>query len=116
MGVLKDLAGAANRYELDYWRISLREVAIELNKLAPQGARILVVRSPGLFDTYARPDFLIDKVVDSGFDLNGGYDYVVQVTRSEVRDPYPDAKTVVVIERGGAVLATAKDVRSANEQ
>lgn len=105
-------AGARNRYELDYWRISLRGVAVELNKLAPEGAKILVVRSPGLFDTYARPDFLIDKVVDSGFDLDGdGFDYVVQVARFEVRDLYPEAKTVVVIERQGAVLATAKEMR-----
>lgn len=107
-------AGARNRYELDYWRISLREVALELNELAPQGATILVIRSPGLFDPYARSDFIIDKLIGSSLDPKEGYDYVVQVTRFEVKEPYPEAKTVVVIERQGAVLATAKEMKDSD--
>ena len=48
------LAGARDHYELDYWRISLREAALELNQLAPEGSTIIVTRSAGLFARYAR--------------------------------------------------------------
>ena len=107
-------AGVANRYELDYWRISLREAALELNELAPAEATIVVTRSAGLFARYARPDLLVDKPINSTLDLNGGYDYVVQVARWQAWDLYPDSKDVVLIKRAGAVLATAKAVRNAS--
>ena len=106
-------AGAANRYELDYWRISLREAALELNELAPPGATIIVTRSAGLFAKYARPDFIIDKPINSILNLNGGYDYVVQVARWRAWDLYSDTKDIVLIQRAGAVLATAKAVKNA---
>ena len=101
-------AGARNRYELDYWRISLRETAIELNDLAPQGATIIVTRSAGLFARYARPDLVIDKVINSILGLDSGYNYVVQLARGKAWDRYPELQDVVIIERDGAVLATAK--------
>jgi 4-amino-4-deoxy-L-arabinose transferase-like glycosyltransferase len=107
------LAGVRNRYELDYWRISLREIALELNELVPQGATIIVARSAGLFVKYARPDLVVDKPINSILDPNEGYDYVVQVARGKAWDRYPDSKNVVIIERAGAVLATAKAVKNA---
>ena len=106
-------AGIRDRYELDYWRISLREIALELNELVPQGATIIVARSAGLFVKYARPDLVVDKPINSILDPNEGYDYVVQVARGKAWDRYPDAKNVVIIERAGAVLATAKAVKNA---
>jgi 4-amino-4-deoxy-L-arabinose transferase-like glycosyltransferase len=106
------VAGVQNRFELDYWRISLREAALELNEIAPAGSIVVVTRSAGLFARYARPDLIVDKPIDSTLDLSSGYDYVVQVARWEPWEIHPDAKNVVVIERAGAVLATAKDVRS----
>jgi hypothetical protein len=106
-------AGVSNRYELDYWRISLREAALELNGFAPSGATIIVTRSAGLFARYARPDLAIDKIVNSTLDLSAGYDYVVQVARWKAWDMYPDVENVVSIERAGVVLATAKDVKMA---
>jgi len=106
-------AGARNRYELDYWRISLREAALELNELAPPGATIIVTRSAGLFARYARPDLVVDKIINSILDLNSGYDYVVQLARGKAWDRYPDLKNVVIIERDGAVLVTAKAVKNA---
>jgi len=106
------LAGARDRYELDYWRISLRGAAIELNKLAPPGSTIIVTRSAGLFARYSRPDLVVDKVINSILDLNNGFDYMVQVARWQPSDLYPDIKNEVLIQRDGAVLATAKYVRN----
>ena len=104
-------AGAMHRYELDYWRISLREMAIELNKVAAPGSLIVVTRSAGLLARYTRPDLVIDKPINSILDLDHGYDYIVQVTRSRGGDLYPDVESTIVIEREGAVLVTAKYVR-----
>ena len=104
-------AGAVHRYEMDYWRISLREMALELNKVATPEAIIVVTRSAGLFARYARPDLTVDKPINSILDLTTGYDYIVQVTRGEGGDLYPEVGNLVVIERDGAVLATAKYVK-----
>jgi hypothetical protein len=104
-------AGASNRYELDYWRISLREVALELNEIAPSESKILVTHGAGLFVRYSRPDLVVDKVINSILGPSEGFDYVVQVSRWKAWDQYPDAKTVIIIEREGTVLATAKEIR-----
>ena len=106
-------AGAQNRYELDYWRISLRETAIELNELAPPEATIIVTRSAGLFARYARPDLVIDKIINSILGPESDYDYVVQLARGKSWDRYPELQDVVIIERDGAVLATAKAPKNA---
>jgi hypothetical protein len=108
-------AGAAHRYELDYWRISLREMALELNQVAPSGSLIVVTRSAGLFAKYARPDLVVDKPINSISDLEKGYDYLIQVTR-EGRDLYPEVPSMIVIERAGAVIATAKDVSAVSRK
>jgi hypothetical protein len=105
--------GVRDRYELDYWRISLREAALELNELAPHGSTVIVTRSAGLFARYARPDLTVDKIINSTVDLNQGYDYLVQVARWQAWDMYPEVKNLVSIERDGAVLATAKAVKNA---
>ena len=104
-------AGAMYRYELDYWRISLREVALELNEVAPPGSLIVVTRSAGLLAKYTRPDLVIDKPINSILDLDHGYDYIVQVTRGRGGDLYPEVDSAIVIERDGAMLVTAKYVR-----
>jgi 4-amino-4-deoxy-L-arabinose transferase-like glycosyltransferase len=109
-------AGAFNRYELDYWRISLREMALEMNEIAPQGAKILVTRSAGLFARYSRPDLVVDKPINSTLGPNEAFDYVVQVARWDTWDLHPEVENVVVIQRAGAVLATAKDLRSTSEK
>jgi hypothetical protein len=109
-------AGAMHRYELDYWRISLREMALELNKVAAPGSLIVVTRSAGLLARYARPDLIVDKPINSILDLDHGYDYIVQVTRGEGGDLYPEVDSLIVIERDGAVLVTAKYVRGVSEK
>jgi hypothetical protein len=105
-------AGATNHYELDYWRTSLHETAIELNRFAPEGAKIIISGSAGLFNRYARPDLVVDTVTSHRYDLNGEYDYAVQVARWQKWDLYRGAKNVVLIARDGTVLATVKAVRN----
>lgn len=107
-------AGALERYELDYWRISLREMALELNEIARPGALVVVTRSAGLLARYSRPDLVVDKPINSILDLDHGYDYIVQVTRGKIAPMYPEISNLVVIERDGTVLATAKDVKTAS--
>jgi hypothetical protein len=103
--------GAAHRYELDYWRISLREMALELNKVAAPESLIVVTRSAGLLARYTRPDLVIDKPINSILDLEHGYDYIVHVTRGQGGDLYPEVESLIAIERDGVVLVTAKYVR-----
>jgi hypothetical protein len=109
-------AGAVSRYEMDYWRISLREMALELNKVASPGSLIVVTRSAGLLARYARPDLVVDKPINSILDLDRGYDYLVHVTRGDGGGPYPEVESIIVIERDGAVLATAKYVRDVSRK
>jgi 4-amino-4-deoxy-L-arabinose transferase-like glycosyltransferase len=108
-------AGALDRYELDYWRISLHEMALEMNKVARPGAIIVVTRSAGLFARYARPDLVVDKPINSILDLDQGYDYIIQVTRGK-GELYREIKDLVIIERAGVVLATAKDVKDVSRK
>jgi hypothetical protein len=58
----------------------------------------------------------VDKTVNSTLDLSTGYDYIVQVTRWERFDMFPEVENLIVIERDGAVLVTAKDVREASRK
>jgi hypothetical protein len=104
-------AGAAHRYELDYWRISLREMALELNKVAAPESLIVVTRSAGLLARYTRPDLIVDKPINSILDLEHGYDYIVHVARGEGGDLYPEVESLITIERDGVVFVTAKYVR-----
>lgn len=103
-------AGAQNRYELDYWRISLRETAVALNELAPHGSKILVTRSAGIFDEYSRSDLFIDKATEDTLSPDSKFDYVVQVSRWDAWDLYPDAKVIYSIQRAGVTLATIKQL------
>jgi hypothetical protein len=107
-------AGASNRYELDYWRTSMRELALQLNAIAPEGSKIVISGSASLFNRYARPDLIVETVAQNSYDLNGGYDYAVQLTRWPNWEIYPQAPEIIVIERDGAVLATVKAVKNAS--
>lgn len=107
-------AGVQDRFELDYWRTSLREAAMHLNEVAPQQAKVIIVGSAALFNSYARPDLFVETVNSSSQDLNGGYDYSVQLSRIQAWDIYPSAKIEYLIERNGAVLATIRSVQDAS--
>jgi hypothetical protein len=86
-------------------------MALELNQVAAPGSLIVVTRSAGLLARYTRPELVVDKPINSTLDLEQGYDYIVQVTRTARGDLYPEVKSLIVVERDGAVLATAKYVR-----
>lgn len=107
-------AGALNRYELDYWRTSMRELALELNEVAPEASKIVISGSASLFNRYARPDLIVETVAQSTYDLDGAFDYSVQLTRWQNWEIYPQAKNIFVIERDGVRLATVKAVKNAS--
>jgi hypothetical protein len=106
-------AGARNRYELDYWRTAMRELALELNETAPGASKIVISGSASLFNRYARTDLIVETVAQSTYDLNGDYDYAVQLARWHNWEIYPQARNIFVIERDGLVLATVKSVKNA---
>lgn len=107
-------ARVQDRFELDYWRTSLREAAVRLNELAPVESRIIISGSAALFNLYARPDLFVETVNSSTQDLNGGYDYSVQLSRWQKWNIYPEAAIEFLIERNGVVVATIRSVRQAN--
>ena len=86
-------------------------MALELNKVAAPESLIVVTRSAGLLARYTRPDLIVDKPINSILDLDHGYDYIVHVARGEGGDLYPEVKSLITIERDGAVFVTAKYVR-----
>ncbi|MGE5373768.1 MAG: hypothetical protein ACM3XO_01830, partial [Bacteroidota bacterium] len=106
-------AGVRDRFEMDYWRTSMREAAVKLNEIAPSGAKIVIGGSSSLFRRYARPDLVVDTLTQNTYDLNGGYDYAVQLARWQKWEVYPGAKIELLIERDGAVIATVRAVRNA---
>jgi hypothetical protein len=100
------VGGAADRFELDYWRTSFREIALWLNQDAAPGAAIITVGASHTFVPYARPDLRVD--------AGGEYDYAI--IPSKWGRAYPDAEVLLTIERDGAVLATVRRIRSTGSE
>jgi 4-amino-4-deoxy-L-arabinose transferase-like glycosyltransferase len=109
-------ARVQDRFELDYWRTSLREAAVRLNEFAPPQSKIIISGSAALFNLYARPDLFVETVNSSTQELNGGYDYSVQLSRWQKWNIYPDAAIEFLIERNGVVVATIRSVRQASNR
>jgi hypothetical protein len=102
--------GAARRYEMDYWRTSYRELALQVNQLASQDAHIFVAGVPFPFEPYARPDLNIEHKIDP----NGSYDfeYAALTSRWDTDERvFPDADIVMAVERDGVVLSVLKYVK-----
>jgi hypothetical protein len=55
---------------------------------------------------------VVETVTQNTYDLNGEYDYAVQLARWQNFEIYPQAETVILIERNGAVMANVKAVRN----
>jgi hypothetical protein len=108
------LAGASKLYPLDPWRISLREVALELNQRAPYGAKIYAGPWAELMGVYTRPDLVLDKIYNEPADLNGEYGFSVEVANVKPRGFHHDTEDVFVVRRGDAVLATLRAVNNAS--
>ncbi len=104
-------AGAFRRFETDYWQTATLEVATELNEITAPGDKIIVDGTLRLIRYYLRPDVIVERVGNETFDLDGDYDYALLPSRWERDLVYPEAPTIKVIERQGAVLSVIKAVR-----
>ncbi|HEY2980146.1 MAG TPA: hypothetical protein VGJ22_03110 [Anaerolineales bacterium] len=108
--------GAFDRFEMDYWRTSYRELALQLNQIAAPDARIIFIGAADTFQVYARPDLVLEKINQASFDLNGEYDYAVIPSRWKADEFYPDAPVVITVERQGARLSAVKLARGASSK
>jgi hypothetical protein len=102
--------GAAGRFEMDYWRTSYRELALQVNQLASKDASVFVSGLPYSFTLYARPDLTIEYKIDPGVSYHFEYAALTSRWNSDQR-MFPDADVVLSVERDGAVLAVLKYVK-----
>jgi hypothetical protein len=102
--------GAARRFEMDYWRTSYRELALQANQWASQDASIFVSGVPFSFTPYARPDLTIEYKIDPAVSQHFEYAALTSRWNSDER-MFPEAKVVFSVERDGAVLAVLKYVK-----
>ncbi len=99
--------GAFRKFELDYWGTSYREIALELNRIAPPKSAIWVEGPTHILETYARPDLQLYSTYE--VERADHYDYVVTLSRHQ--DDllvYPDATVIFSVTRDGAALAVIK--------
>jgi hypothetical protein len=89
---------------------------VRLNEFAPPQSKIIISGSAALFNLYARSDLFVETVNSSTQELNGGYDYSVQLSRWQKWNIYPDAAIEFLIERNGVVVATIRSVRQASNR
>ena len=101
------VGGAFRTFELDYWGTSYREIALELNRIAPPNADVWVEGPAHLIETYVRLDLRIYSYYESARAEH--YDYVVTLSRDNLDlTAYPDAPIIFSVTRNGAVLAVVK--------
>ena len=101
------VGGAFRTYELDYWGTSYREVALELNRIAPPDTTVWLEGPAHIFERYARPDIEIYSTYEA--ERANQYDYVVTLSRHEDDlQIYPEAPTIFSVTRDHAVLAVIK--------
>ena len=106
--------GAFRHYELDYWATSYKEAAEYLNEVALPDSSIGVVGTDSVFKPYARPDLKVSFF--NGVDIGEGFTYLVVSSRANNDLAVcPTAKVIKTIERDGAILASIKQVSSAEE-
>ena len=104
------IQGAARRFEMDYWRISYRELALQVNQLASPDASVFVSGVPFSFSPYARPDLKVENNPSPGISYN--FEYAALTSRwNSDENIFPDASVVYSVERDGAVLSVLKYVK-----
>jgi len=101
------VGGAFRNFELDYWGISYREIALELNRITPPNSAVWAEGPQHIFETYARPDLQIYSTYE--VERADHYDYVIALSRlqSDLL-VYPNAPVIFSVTRDGAVLAVIK--------
>ncbi len=97
--------GAFRRFEMDYWRTSYRELALEVNQIAGDVEKIAIV-GDSTFLPYAREDLIITRNQDANLDKFGGY--AVLTSRWDSDSLYPDAQIIKSVERDGALFSILK--------
>jgi hypothetical protein len=101
--VIGGVAGAVDRFELDYWGTSYREAAAEADRIAPPNANVWVDGPAHLFARFARPDFHIYSPQEA--DRAAHYDIVVTLARYNwEKTSFPEAQIVYRVTRAGAVF------------
>jgi hypothetical protein len=101
---------ASQRYEMDYWRTSYRELALQVNRLAAPGADIFVSGVPFSFEPYARPDLRIENKIQP--DVTYDFEYAALTSRWDTNERmFPEAEIVYSVEREGAALSVLKYVK-----
>jgi hypothetical protein len=101
------VGGAFRKFELDYWGTSYRQIALELNRIAPSNSTVWVEGPTHLLDTYTRPDLHIYSTYEA--ERADHYDYVIALSRLQADLlVYPDAPVIFSVTRDGAVLAVIK--------
>jgi hypothetical protein len=99
--------GAAHKFELDYWGISYRAAAQEVNRIAPPNANVWVDGPAHLLGTFARPDLHLYSAYEA--ERADHYDAVVTLARYGLeKTSFPDASIVYAVTREGAVLTVIK--------
>jgi hypothetical protein len=102
--------GAERRFELDYWRTSYREIALQVNERASLEANIFVSGAPFSYLPYSRSDLTIENKIDP----NRFYDFEYAVLTSRWNSDeylFPDAEIVYTVERDEAILSVLKYVK-----
>ena len=101
------VGGAFRKFELDYWGTSYREIALELNNIAPPNSRVWLEGPMHIFEIYARPDMETYSTYE--VERADHYDYVVTLSRyNDDLQVYLDVPTIFSVTRDNAVLAVIK--------
>ena len=101
------LNGAAHKFELDYWGISYRAAAQEVNRIVPPNANVWVDGPAHLLGTFARPDLHLYSAYEA--ERADHYDAVVTLARYDLeKTSFPDASIIYAVTREGAVLAVIR--------
>lgn len=101
------VAGAARRFDLDYWFTSYRETALWLNDNIPQDANVTGDGPIDLLYAYLRPD--LNPQNKSNTDDQHGY-FVATTRYNHDLTLFPDANVIHSIERLGADLSVIKQL------
>jgi hypothetical protein len=102
--------GAARDFELDYWRISYREMALQVNKLASPQANVFVSGAPFSYLPYNRSDVVVENKIDPTRSYD--FEFAVLTSRWNADERlFPEAKVIFKVEREGAVLSVLKQIQ-----
>jgi hypothetical protein len=112
--IVGGVQGAYEKYELDYWATSYREVALFVNEIAPPNAHVVIFGPVDVYAPYSRPDIELNSQKEARIlkeHENIVFDYVVMLNRRKViRYRCEDVETIKTVERGDAVLVVVKKI------